>query len=566
LRSLASSPAAAAATLRSRASGLDATTVEEIDQIARQTILDAIDEEPTEGGDVAPGSDSAADEGANASDRRELLAMATQADNLAGNKDNKLQKAVRIIKGLVRDNFKPIVFCRFIPTAEYLAAALRSELPRGTEIAAVTGLLPPDDREARVQELAKAERRVLVCTDCLSEGINLQQSFDAVLHYDLSWNPTRHEQRDGRVDRYGQPSPTVRVVTYYGTDNQIDGLVLDVLLKKHKKIRGSLGISVPVPVDTEQVMTALLHGALLRGDGSQLALDFTAPEREALEKEWEKAADREKLSRTLFAQHGIDPAEVASELAAVRRSIGSTVDVERFVREVLSGKGGQIDEPRSPNEPLVLHIAETPAAVRDAMGEVATADQLKIRFALPVSDGVTHLHRTHAAVQGLAGYVFDTAVDAQMPDHALARRAGVVRTRMISVRTTLLLLRERFRVETSHARDTHELLAEDWQLIAFRGSPGSPEWLPQAEAEALTDATPDANIGADVARGHLDRVAQALSTLESDLTQFAQQHAEDIAQAHRRVRKAARLASGHLKVEPKLPVDVLGIYIYLPAQ
>jgi SNF2 family DNA or RNA helicase len=49
---------------------------------------------------------------------------------------------------------------------------------------------------------------VLVATDCLSEGINLQEHFDAVVHYDLSWNPTRHEQREGRVDRFGQESPT----------------------------------------------------------------------------------------------------------------------------------------------------------------------------------------------------------------------------------------------------------------------------------------------------------------------------------------------------------------------
>jgi len=566
LRSLASSPAAAAATLRSRASGLDATTVEEIDQIARQTILDAIDEEPTEGGDVAPGSDSEPTEERDATERRELLAMASQADSLVGDNDSKLQKAVRIIKGLVRDGFRPIVFCRFIPTAEYVAGALRTELPRGTEIAAVTGLLPPDDRETRVQALAKSERRVLVCTDCLSEGINLQELFDAVVHYDLSWNPTRHEQRDGRVDRYGQASPTVRVVTYYGTDNQIDGLVLDVLLKKHKKIRGSLGISVPVPVDTEQVMTALLHGALLRGDGNQLALDFAAPEREAFEGEWEKAASREKLSRTLFAQHTVDPAEVASELAAMRRSIGSAVDIERFVREVLSGKGAQIEEPKGPRGPLTAYIGETPTAVRDAMGDLAAVDPLKVRFALPVSEGVTHLHRVHPAVQGLAGYVFDTAVDAQMSDQALARRAGVVRTRFVSVRTTLLLLRERFRVETSHAHETRELLAEDWQLIAFRGAPDSLEWLSQTEAEALINATPDANIGVDVARAHLSRVIDALPALDSDMTRFAQQRAEEIQQAHLRVRKSARLAASRLHVEPKLPVDVLGIYVYLPTQ
>ncbi len=133
-------------------------------------------------------------------------------------------------------------------------------LPKGVEVAAVTGLLPPDEREERVLELGQAAQHVLVCTDCLSEGINLQEHFDAVLHYDLSWNPTRHEQREGRVDRYGQPSPTMRVITYYGVDNQIDGIVLDVLMRKHRTIRNSLGISVPVPVDTDQVVEAIFEG------------------------------------------------------------------------------------------------------------------------------------------------------------------------------------------------------------------------------------------------------------------------------------------------------------------
>ena len=50
----------------------------------------------------------------------------------------------------------------------------------------------------------------------LSEGVNLQESFDAVLHYDLPWNPNRLEQREGRVDRFGQPKPTVRAAVLYG--------------------------------------------------------------------------------------------------------------------------------------------------------------------------------------------------------------------------------------------------------------------------------------------------------------------------------------------------------------
>ena len=190
--------------------------------------------------------------------------MAREAEALHGDKDTKLQKAITLIKGLIKDGYQPIVFCRFIPTAEYVAEALRKALPKGVEVAAVTGLLPPDEREARVLELGQATQHVLVATDCLSEGVNLQEHFNAVLHYDLSWNPTRHEQREGRVDRYGQPSPTIRAITYYGVDNQIDGIVLDVLIRKHRTIRNSLGISVPVPIDTDQVVEAIFEGLLLR--------------------------------------------------------------------------------------------------------------------------------------------------------------------------------------------------------------------------------------------------------------------------------------------------------------
>jgi hypothetical protein len=50
-----------------------------------------------------------------------------------------------------------------------------------------------------------------------------------VVHYDLAWNPTRHEQREGRVDRFGQRRDVVRAPTLYGDDNGIDGIVLDVL-------------------------------------------------------------------------------------------------------------------------------------------------------------------------------------------------------------------------------------------------------------------------------------------------------------------------------------------------
>src|SRR5581483_4962474 len=149
LRSIASSPAAAAATLRSRAASADTETPEEADEVGRRTVLDLIDAESSEGIDLVPGSDTGEEDTDAQKNRRRLLEMAREADSLVGEKDTKLQQAIALVEKMLADGYKPIVFCRFIPTAEYVAASLRARLPNDVEVAAVTGTLPPDEREAR---------------------------------------------------------------------------------------------------------------------------------------------------------------------------------------------------------------------------------------------------------------------------------------------------------------------------------------------------------------------------------------------------------------------------------
>jgi hypothetical protein len=430
-------------------------------------------------------------------------------------------------------------------------------------VAAVTGLLPPADREARVEGLAENAKRVLVCTDCLSEGINLQEMFNAVVHYDLSWNPTRHEQREGRVDRYGQKSPTVRVVTYYGTDNQIDGVILDVLLRKHKKIRSSTGVSIPVPADTETVLAALIQGALLKGSPDQLVLDVVQKDRDDLHSEWQSAADRQKRSQTMFAQHAIKTEEVAAEMQAARRAIGSSVDAELFLREALAGHGARFSTARG--SAFTVNLKEVPAAVRDAIKDHRDVEEFTAQFSLPVGEGVLYLHRTHPIVEGLGSYVLDSALDPMLAGRGLARRAGVMRTRDVAKRTVALLLRLRYHIVTKQGADERALLAEDWQLLAYRGSPQSPEWLTDAEAEGLLGAKPAANIHADLAKRHLEPVLAALAAEEAHLASVARKRGEELLEAHKRVRRATRTTGTSQRIEPKLPVDVLGVYVYLPS-
>lgn len=558
LQSMASSPAAAAATMRSRSKTAETVSDREADEIGRRTVLDLATEESAEDIDVVSGADS--DETSVAS---KLRVFAREADALCGDKDAKLLGLVKIVKDLLKDGFNPIVFCRFIPTAEYLASELRERLPKSVNIEAVTGLLPPEEREQRVHQLGSEPKRVLIATDCLSEGINLQENFDAVVHYDLSWNPTRHEQREGRVDRYNQRSPRVRTVTYYGKDNRIDGIVLDVLLRKHKAIRNDLGVSVPIPVTGDQLMEAVFEGLLLRENrglstqGTLAGFDqFFAPKKSAFHANWDAAHDREKRSRSIFAQETIGVEEVAAELGRIREAIGAGPDVESFVLDTVRRVKGVVTGQKI----RTLDLREAPLAIRDAAG----AERLDVIFEGTPHGNEVLLTRTHPLVAALASHVFEAAMDEERD--AVARRSGAMFTSKVGTRTTLLLTRMRFHLKTRSKSGTHQTLAEDVALLAFRGSPASAHWLTDDEAEALLSVEPETNIGADRVRESVGRVVESFDDLRPALETDAKRRAAVLLETHTRVRGDAKLTGVAIDVEPQLPVDVLGIYVFLPRQ
>lgn len=567
LRSIASSPAAASATLRKRTAAQDASTPEEVDEIGKKTVLDLEMEDQTEGVDLAPGSDTSDEAEESPSEkkaiRRRLLAMARDAEKLMGKKDGKLTRLKKMVKGLLKDGFSPIVFCRFIPTADYVAENLSSSLGRDVEVISVTGIMPPADREERVMALSLHPKRILVATDCLSEGINLQEWFDAVVHYDLSWSPTRHEQREGRVDRYGQPSDEVRVITYYGLDNPIDGIVLEVLLRKHKKIRSSLGISVPVPVDSDAVLEAIFEGLLMREKPGpkQLSLfdELTAQEaskKEELEAQWEDAAEKEKRSRTVFAQETIKAEEVANELSIVEKAIGSGHNLEEFVEESLKSLGAVVS-PKNKHTEFIL--SETPRALRDAMGGM---EKLKARFDRTGSQGVIQLTRTHPITEGIANYIMDTALDSKVT--GIAKRVGALRTRSVTKRTVLFLVRYRYDIITTKKRIISSQLVEECTLTAFSGSGDSIKWLDEDDCSGLLKIGPDENIAPEQAAFFVQRVLDTFHTIEPHLEEEGKKRAQLLLESHKRVRDAAKITGLTYKVEPKIPPDILGIYIYLP--
>ena len=568
LRTLGSSPAAAAATLRSRAANLDAQNEEDVDEIGRRTILDILDETSSEGIDLVPGSDIWPEDDAGTPQRRKLLDMARQAEKLIGINDAKLANATKLIRQVVQDGWHPVVFCRYIHTAEYLARHLRENL-RNVEISAVTGLLPPAEREERVRQLSESPNRILVCTDCLSEGINLQAHYDTVIHYDLSWNPTVHEQREGRVDRFGQPRPKIRAITYYGADNQIDGIVLDVLIRKHKAIRKSLGIHVAVPEDVDKVMEAIMEGLLLReikGPQDQLMLPFkfNEPKIDQFLGQWDKAArQEEKRTRTIFAQRTIKVDEVSRELAEAREAVGTVSDIRSFFCDAVvlhEGTATRLPDSQSPHNPaFAFDFSNMPLSVRDRLN----ADQsITARFLMPVDADELYLTRTHPLVENLAAYVFNSAIDPAEPSKA--KRCGAIRTSAVSRRTTLMLVRLRYHLATLGNGHHQSQLAEECQLVGFEGAPAQAQWLNAASAGALLSVDPDDIIYPDQAVLFIQRVKEGYGFISPYLEALAHERSQILLNAHRRVRSEAKMKGLRYTVTPQLPPDVLGIYVLLP--
>ncbi|MCY9784214.1 DEAD/DEAH box helicase [Nocardiopsis sp. EMB25] len=598
LRSLVSSPRAAAKTLTTRSAAALAKSAKEADELGAPLARDAVDADQLEGMDTAPGAK--ADE---ERDQHPLLLLAKRAEKLEGPaKDAKLKALVKHLKELLADGYDPIVFCHYIDTAEYVAEHLDGKLNGRakdgrpgwkTAVKHVTGTLSPQQRVQRIEEFAEeaaaetareaengdggtAARRVLVATDCLSEGVNLQHYFDAVVHYDLAWNPTRHDQREGRVDRYGQKRDEVRVITLYGEDNGIDGKVLEVLIRKYRQIRKDLGIAVSVPDESSSGVTdAIVDWLLMRSQtGEQEALfgtDELTVKADELDAEWKSAAEREKLSRSKFAQRTIHPEEVAREVASVRDALGGTGEVRSFVETSLRELEAVI---RTEPDGFTADVSGTPVGLRDAfapvLGPTAVEDgkPFPFRDTAAVARGEAALVRTDPVVGALASHVLDAALDPDTAGARPARRCGVVRTAAVDKRTTLLLVRYRFHLTLPSRHGTRQVVAEDARMLAFRGAPERAEWLEPEEAVALLDAQADANTDPASAERTMGKIIDGLPTVNDRLAAYGRELAEELADSHRRVRQADTSKSREivrgLKVEPQEPADILGAYVYLP--
>jgi superfamily II DNA or RNA helicase len=545
LRCVASSPAAAVKALTTRLEG-------------SQTDEDLLTDERLHDGDADDLSASDLEPPGQVQDPSRLQALIASAQRLSGQSgDPKLAALIAHVGQLLKDGYNPVVFCRYIATAHYVAAQLKAKFPRAM-IEPITGELTPDVRRERVEDMVEAESRILVATDCLSEGINLQHLFTAVIHYDLAWNPTRHEQREGRVDRFGQQAPEVRCTMLYGQDNPIDGFVLKVILRKGEAIQKELGVMVPLPEDDARINQALVKAALMRREHRESApmlqatFDFAEPEMllAPLQAKWQDALDKAKANRTVFAQRRIRPDEVLPEWHKQQQALGTQADVKRFLQSACVRLGSPLDNTRKANQARFTP-QHMPEALRLRLADEGIDSPQVIDF--------DELHRSHPLVGLLAQHLLEDALGNDQP---VAARCAATLTNDVDVATTLYLLRLRHQLSYVRRREPFQMMAEETVALAVRGR-AQPEWLADDQAARLIECTPSGNLPVEAVQREVRQAIEFLATHPQQLQDLAQQRADILLADHRRVREAARDV-GQYNVKPCLPVDVIGVYVLLP--
>lgn len=548
MRCVGSSPAAALSALRNRAAS-------EADRLEPQIYDEDGDDEDAV--DIEPSTAF--------SDDPALRALIDQAGDLVEAKDPKLDALVGALKPLIKSGANPVVFCRYLATAEHVKAGLRRAFPK-LIIESVTGELTPDERRDRVAEMAledaeEGAQRILVATDCLSEGINLQQLFDTVVHYDLSWNPTRHQQREGRVDRFGQPAESVRSIMMFSPDSAIDGAVLDVILRKAEEIRKATGVTVPLPDERGPVTDALMSAMMLRRGGhKQLTLDLRLEDgTKVMEARWRDASENEKKSRARFAQNAMKPAEVAPEWDKVRSLLGSPEDTKLFVERAMSRFGVPLEKKRNL---YVAHVHALQQTLKEKLEQRGLEKSVRLATAEPAPSGTSLLTRTHPLTASLAESLVEASLDQEaLPDLGIGR-VGAWPTTAVSAMTHVALLRVRYKL-TIHARKERLLLAEEAALVALQGR-GVVATGEDVRNMLSTPATADL---AAIARDRMINAAKAdlPDLLAGPLADFVKQRAAELVEDHARLRAAAGSIS-RVSVEAVLPPDVIGLFVLMPGE
>ena len=278
-----------------------------------------------------------------------------------------------------------IIFTEYEDTRRWLERRLREAL-EGTDradgrIGVFTGATGSDRRE-EVKRAFNTDPdaeplRILICTDAAREGINLQAYCSDLIHFDLPWNPSRLEQRNGRIDRKLQPAPQV-FCRYFRYEQREADIVLEALVRKTETIREQLG-SVGQVIE-DRIAKRLAQAGIGRGQGAIIARAIEEEnDAERLRRARSEMDDDDRIRHERLLKEQTD-LQSALERSRERVCVDPQ-DLQRVAAAALSRTGYALDGARGPLagkvETFKLDPSD-PAFTKDAGWDDAF-DDLRVR-------------------------------------------------------------------------------------------------------------------------------------------------------------------------------------------
>jgi hypothetical protein len=325
-----------------------------------------------------------------------------------------------------------IIFTEWEDTRIWLEKRLREAIfdtdrsdERIAVFSGITGQYRRDEvKRAFNADPLKEPLRILLCTDAAREGINLQTRCHDLIHFDLPWNPSRLEQRNGRIDRKLQPSPIV-TCRYFVYAQREEDKVLSALVRKTETIREQLGSAGEVLL--EKIHQRLANGGIARSTVEALASEIEKEDGTARSRRAKAEMDDEEERR--LARLGRELGLLTREMDDSRRKVGIDPNDLRAVLETALARDGVPLVP-APDvavgegfrlDPTLPVFAKDPswAQLFDELREGRPAKQKKlaewraehpiraIAFEPPIlpdgrdADGVVQVHLEHRLVRRL---------------------------------------------------------------------------------------------------------------------------------------------------------------------
>lgn len=288
------------------------------------------------------------------------LARVQTASAALGQTDSKLATFIRTMREALPEasGGKAIVFSFFRRTLAHLERELKQH---GFDVVVIHGDVKPEDRARVIEEFRSNPKiQIMLASEVGAEGLDFQFC-DTLVNYDLPWNPMKVEQRIGRIDRYGQKRPTIRIYSFVLEDT-IEQRILARLYTRIGIFEDSIGDLEPILGPAVAELTREVFSA-----------DLTpAEEAEVLERHLQMVINRREQDRQLERR----TAELLGQDALLMQRISDSVTSGRYVSvsELRAVVDGYLESLRGGAQ-LVDHVGDGQTVTLYGDGALANAIQ-----------------------------------------------------------------------------------------------------------------------------------------------------------------------------------------------